>query len=130
MGRRIAPSGQEQVRGPDTHEPGVLPSAVGVGGTRGAEGKEGEANQTRTLEAMKRKSRSFTCPGNPFIHYKFTQSMKSTELKSGKVFGDPSVYPQGRQDFSKITHGQLVGEPRPALGTTRANFFLNNYLFI
>ena len=79
---------------------------------------------------MKRKARSFTCPENPFIYYKFTQSMKSTEFKSWKVFGDPSVYPQGREDLFKITHGQLVGEPRPALGTTRANFFFKKYLFI
>ena len=41
MGRRIAPSGQEPVRGPDPHEPRVLPSVVGVGGARGAEGSGG-----------------------------------------------------------------------------------------
>ena len=67
MGRGIAPSGQEWVRGPDTHEPAVLPSEAGVGGLGEQKAVEGQASQSRTLEAMKRKVRGFTCPENTFI---------------------------------------------------------------
>ena len=68
VGHRTAPSEQEGVRGPDTHEPGVLPTGVGWGGLGQQRALEGQANQTRTLEAMKRKATCFMCQENPARH--------------------------------------------------------------
>lgn len=67
MGCRIAPSGQEQVRGPDTHKPAVLPSAVGVGGTRRAEGSGGTSKPEQDTRSHEEESQKLHMP-REYIH--------------------------------------------------------------
>lgn len=47
--------------------------------------------------------------------------MTSTEFLNSKVYGEPLVYPSRRKELSKVTHGQLVGQPRLDLGPANAN---------
>lgn len=67
MGRRIAPSGQEGVRGPDTHEPGVLPSEARVGGTRRAEGGGGTSEPEQDTRSHEEESQRLHMP-REYIH--------------------------------------------------------------